>query len=254
MPKRKKLKTLSINPLNSGDSPFLKNSQTVFGHAVNSVSSFYTIYQKIRKGSGAGSTTHEEQDLLRAMLVFACSGLDAVVKQLIKDVLPEIINRDIEGKGARQEFRKFVERRMKRVNLCEGDEKVSKEEKIPALDTNFIAHVLTSNEPKTALLSFLQDYLLGDSLQSRDQLLKAAAHFAITRDQVLADPETTKTAFDIRNNIIHEMDVDLSTKGQGQKKRRVRGAPDMVKYCENVLNIGVCFINVVTERIYGHSS
>lgn len=246
--KRKKIKTLNINLLRTGDCPFLKNTQTVFQHAVNSVSSFYTIYQKLRRGRGAGSTTHEEQDLLRAMLVFACSGLDAVVKQLIKDSLSEIINRDADGKGARQEFQKFVERRMKRMNNSEA------EEKIPFVDTNFIAQVLTSNEPKTALLRSLRDYLLSDSLQSRDQLLKVAAHFAITKDQVLANFDMTKTVFEVRNDIIHEMDVDLSGKAKGQKKRRGRGESDMVEYCENIFNIGVCFINVVAEKIYDNPS
>ncbi len=244
---RSKVKILNTASINKGDFPLLKNSQIVFEHAVHSVSSFYKLYQKGRKGS-AGSTSHEEQDLLRAMLVFACSGLDDVVKQMIKDSLPKIIQQDIEGKGARQEFQKFVERRMKRVNSAEGAEKTL------IVDTSFIAQVITSNEPRATLLRFLQDYLLEDSLQSRDQVLKVAAHFAITKDQVLADPETTKDAFDIRNDIIHEMDVDLSGKGKGQKKRRVRGAPDMIKYCENVLNISVAFINVVAERIYGHTS
>lgn len=246
--RKKKNKVLDINSLMPGDFHILKNTQIVFQHAVNSVSSFYTIYQKLRKGRGAGSTTHEEQDLLRAMLVFACSGLDAVVKQLIKDSLPDIINLDIEGKGARQEFQKFVERRMKRVNNNEIDEK------IPSVDTNFIAQIITSDKPKTMLFNFLQSHLLSDSLQSRDQLLKVAAHFAITKDQVLKDFGMTKDVFEVRNDIIHEMDVDLSGKAKGQKKRHGRGESDMVKYCVNILNIGVCFINVIAERIYGHTS
>ena len=37
-----------------------------------------------RRATG-GNTTNEEQDLLRAMLVFAGAGLDAAVKRLIQD-------------------------------------------------------------------------------------------------------------------------------------------------------------------------
>jgi len=40
------------------------------------------------------------------MLLFACSGLDAVVKQLIQDTLATVLDHD---EGAQREFKKFVE-------------------------------------------------------------------------------------------------------------------------------------------------
>jgi hypothetical protein len=38
-----------------------------------------------------GMSTDEEQDLLRAMLVTAAPGLDAMTKQLIRDALPKVV-------------------------------------------------------------------------------------------------------------------------------------------------------------------
>src|SRR3989344_6108243 len=160
-----KFKKLKIASLQDNEFSELRNAGIVFTYAVNSVNNFYEIYRRNRTGS-KGSTTHEEQDLLRAMLVFACSGIDAVVKQLIKDSLPKIIQKDLTGHGARQEFQKFVERRLRKANLIDG------EEKILSLDTNFVAQVLTSNEPRTELLGSMQKHLSADSLQSLDQLLK----------------------------------------------------------------------------------
>lgn len=243
---KKVFKRLKVTPIKEGEFPLLKSSSTVFEHANESVSSFYKIYQIIRKGHGAGSTTHNEQDLLRAMLVFACSGLDAVAKQLISDCLQKVIESDKEGNAARQEFKKYVERRMKNFST-ENNIKSS------TIDTNFIAQILVSDQPKIELIKSLQKNLSDNSLQSLDQLLRVAGFFAITKDQILKDSENTEKAFKIRNDIIHQMDVNLNAKSQGRKNRKVRGLTDMLKYTVNILNVGSNFINSVTEKIYSNT-
>jgi len=244
--KKSLIKQININEIAelATDMTELKNAIIVFQYALDSVNSFYKVYQMNRKGS-KGSTTHEEQDLLRAMLVFACSGLDAVVKQLIKDSLNKVIEKDDQGKGARKEFQKFVERRIKRNDIADDGNKQFQ------IDTNYIAQVLTSPDPKIKLLSSLQKYLSDDSLQSRDQLLKAAAHFAITKDQLLTDADMTQKAFNIRNEIIHEMDVDLNEIAKGRKKRKMRSSSEMVGYANNIANVALNFINMVANKING---
>lgn len=242
--KKSEIKIIKTKPLYAGNLIELKNAAVVFQYTVDSVNNFYRVYQESRTGS-KGSTTHEEQDLLRAMLVFSCSGLDAVVKQLIKNSLEKVIEKDLSGVGARKEFQKFVERRIKKVTINNDEDKPLQ------IDVNFVSQVLTSLEPKKELLRSLQKSLTDDSLQSRDQLLRAAAHFAITKDEMLTDSEETKTAFDIRNDIIHEMDVDLEASSQGKKKRKMRGAPEMIKYTQNILNVGCSFINTVNQKING---
>jgi NADH dehydrogenase FAD-containing subunit len=58
-----------------------------------------------------GTPTDEKQDLLRAMLIFATAGLDSMVKQLITDALPSVIEIDL---GATAMFKKYVERRLEK--------------------------------------------------------------------------------------------------------------------------------------------
>lgn len=229
---KKIIKEIKVDSINNKEIKELKNAKTVFEHANNSVNKFYELFQN--RGSTVGSTTHSDQDLLRAMLVFSCSGLDAVLKQLIKDALHRVIDKEV---GAQQEFQKFIERRIKKGTVEDRDKMI--------IDTSWIASIFASTIPRDYLIETLQENLLNDSLQSRDQLLKVAAFFAITQKEVLQDPEATKEAFNVRNEIIHEMDADLN----GQKKRKQRSSKDMVKYCKNILQIGSCFINIVQNKI-----
>lgn len=228
----KEIKKIQVSIIIDGKSKELKNTKIVFKHAIDSVNKFYELFQN-RNGT-RGSTTHADQDLLRAMLVFSCSGLDAVIKQLIKDTLPKVLDKD---PGAQQEFQKFIERKMKKGGAEEREKLV--------IDMNWIASIFANATPRIYLIKELQKQLLKDSLQSREQLLKIATHFAISQTDVLHEAETTNKAFEVRNEIIHEMDTNLS----GQKKRKQRKSIHMVKFCENILEVGRYFIDTVQKKI-----
>ncbi|MFN2405715.1 MAG: hypothetical protein ABR594_06645 [Pyrinomonadaceae bacterium] len=100
------------------------------------------------------------------MLTFASSGLDSMVKQLIRDTLRNVINAD---KGAAEMFRSHIEKRMRK-----GDE----------LDYKLLATLIATDEPRNAMISDLIEILCGGSLQSKDQLLKVAAFFNIPSAQL----------------------------------------------------------------------
>ena len=51
------------------------------------------------------------QNLLRSMILFSCSGIDAVVKQLILETLDSVIERDI---GAQNQLKSFVAKKIKK--------------------------------------------------------------------------------------------------------------------------------------------
>jgi hypothetical protein len=68
--------------------------------------------------------------------------------------------------------------------------------------------------------------------------LKVAAHFALTKDEVMANDKVTQEAFTARNQIAHEMFIDL----QSRKGRRERNYEDMVRWCENIAEVSRCFI------------
>jgi hypothetical protein len=85
--------------------------------------------------------------------------------------------------------------------------------------------------------------LIADSLQSRDQLLRVAAHFALTMGDVMASSAVTQQAFIARNQITHEMDIEG---GLGQRERSY---DEMVKWCENIAGVSRRFIECVGEKI-----
>jgi hypothetical protein len=95
----------------------------------------------------------------------------------------------------------------------------------------------------------LQEGLVRDSLQSVDSLLRVASNFAIAEKDILKDRGETEKAFNIRNQIIHEMDADL--RGQKSiKDRNQRTEKTMYKYSEIILKIGNNFINSVYKKIH----
>ena len=224
-----KVEALSV----SEDRVELRNAVLIHKRAVDAANKFHALFLKLRVGS-KGTSSHDEQDLLRAMLVFSCSGLDAVVKQLINDALPSVVEYD---EGAHKEFLKFVERRLKKGLPLDEKDRASGSQQV--LDMVLLADLLANRNPRKTLIDLLTTNLTAESLQSRDQLLKVAAHFALTRDQVIGDDSVTKEAFRARNEIIHEMDIDLS----GHKKRRQRAYDVMVRYSENMLSIASRFIS-----------
>lgn len=98
----------------------------------------FDIVRSSRKAKGA--PTDEEQDLLRAMLLFAGAGLDSMIKQLTRDALSRVLERDL---GAQKLFQEFIERRLR--------QRETGAERIVTLDTKFVAYILSDPSPRAAL-------------------------------------------------------------------------------------------------------
>src|SRR5690242_2085324 len=87
-------------------------ARLIFEHAQASHDAFGKAFEilKRERGGKRGMTTDEEQDILRASVVFAAAGLDAVAKQLIRDAVPVLLDSDpkvLEG------LETFVSRRIR---------------------------------------------------------------------------------------------------------------------------------------------
>lgn len=218
----------------------LENACTVFEHTFESSSNFLNLYNKSRKGK-SGTTSHPEQDLLRAMLLFVCAGLDSTVKHLIEDNLNLIIEKDI---NAQREFEKYVEKILKKNNR-----QIDISFNNNSVDLRLISEVIASSKPRDLLIKKLKRSLSDNSLQSLDQILMVASHFAITSQELLINKtaEEIKKTFDVRNEISHEMDVDLT--GKSHKKRRERTCDDMRKHAYNILSISFNFIKSVDSHL-----
>ncbi len=202
-----------------------QNAFAILCNTHDASSSFLDIFEETRTARKAvGAPTDEEQDLLRAMLTFASAGLDSMFKQLIRDALPHVILRN---EGARAQFRTFVEKRLSRRD---------------ALDNKLLADVLTSPDPRSVLIAELVSELVAASLQSKEQLLRAAAYFNIPSVDINATPDRLVDIFAARNQIAHEMDIDFN---QPNRSRRPRRKKDMIQYASELLRVA----NVLLTRV-----
>jgi len=110
-------------------------------------------------GPAKGTLKDAEQDLLRAMLVFSGAGLDAVLKQLIKDALRSLADRDT---SVQTGLETFATRQIRDDNVLSD----------AASGRKCLGQVLAFPNPQRKLLDLYILDLTGDSLQSPDQVMK----------------------------------------------------------------------------------
>lgn len=193
-----------------------KKAHTILCYAHDSAASLLDAFSVVRKARKAhGTATDEEQDLLRAMLVFASAGLDSMVKQLIRDALPAVVALH---EGALAQLGAFARRRLRGTD--------------GAADVAFLAGLVTSTSPRDGLIAALVDELTGNSLQSAEEVLRAAVHFGMDPTKLPVGPPRMKVIFGTRNRIIHEMDVDFA---HPTRNRTIQRRDDMVAMVNDVL-------------------
>ena len=207
----------------------LLSAHSILTRACESAEALFSAFQTVRKARQAkGTATDHEQDLLRAALIFAAAGLDSLVKQLVRDALLPILSKD---PGAQSQFSDYVQSRLRRVDQ---------------LDLRLLAETLAADQPAVHLKRELLRELTSGSLQSKDQLLRVAAYFAIPAAEISKDLNKLKTVFDARNEIAHEMDILL---GQPNRGRRQRKLETMTEYTSLILNTATAFYSAVEKRL-----
>lgn len=208
----------------------------ILTHTYNTSKSFLDIFGAIRKSKNAkGASTHEQQDLLRAMLLFASAGLDSMVKQLVRDALPVIIN--FGDRGVVQQFENFVSNELKAKSVDVA---------LSNINVKTLASLIVTDSPKNALIQRLVDSLTFNSLQSPDQLIKVAAYFGIMRNEICKDIRKLQKVFKVRNKISHEMDIDFK---QPRRNRCPRGKEEMIEYTNILLDVAVNFLCIVENKL-----
>lgn len=212
-------------------------AHTVFEHARDSVGGFLRAFEIIRKAQGktVGRTGHTEQDQLRAALVFAAAGLDSTFKELIRGTVRHLALFDA---GVRRELETFVSRQLR------GDG----EDPETSFGSKFLAKVLISDVP---LEGVIEEYVLdltGSSLQSADQVIKTLKALGINPQDLVANVNELKTIFSIRNQIIHELDVNLRAQ-QGQRNRTDRSIVEMTAYTNTLLDVAHRTLEVIEAKL-----
>lgn len=173
-----------------------------------SSASFLEAFQASRKGKKTGTTTDREQDFLRAVLVFASAGLDAMLKQLIRDTLSHVIS---SSPGARKQYHGFIEAQIS------PDRKDGRQ---------VLAKALGSESPQQVMINHLVDDLTSSSLQSVNQVMRVAGHLDIPTGNITKDVAGLQKIFHMRNQISHEMDVDFTKKNRSRRQRAKKAIID----------------------------
>lgn len=197
-----------------------ENSKIILQTAKDTVESFFKMYEEI------DDNENKKQDLLRAIILFSCSGIDAVIKQLINDALETIIMID---DGAENNFKSFVEKKIK--NNIENN------------NSKLLSEIFTSDKkPKETLIQVLKKELTANSLQSAEELSRVASFFNIKTMNI----EDIKKVFYVRNQITHEMDIDMDSENLN---RRVRNKEQVKEYSRKIFELAEYYIKDVDKKL-----
>ena len=203
-----------------------QNAYSILCSTHETVSSLFNLYKSLITKKPQDEITEQEQDLLRAILIFATSGIDSMIKQLIRDTLALVIQKD---DGAASVFSLFVEKEMSRKD---------------DLNIKLLTGALISGAPKEHFINHMIRNLTSNSLQSKDELLKIASYFNISSSVLTKDFPLLKKIFDVRNQIAHEMDFDYIS-----QSRRRREESDMISYTTEILRIAQIFLQEVDTKL-----
>jgi hypothetical protein len=200
----------------------LQRAYQIVVYAHDTAESLLSGFNSLGQARGRGAPSDEQQDLLRAMLVFAGAGLDACAQQIVRDALPRLVE---DHADARKALVGFAARRLRR----ESDSEVA------GIDARFLAELLIG-DPERNLIEALIDELTGSSMQSVEELKRVAAHLGVVGDKPLMRAiEGTRDAFRVRNRIAHDMDIKI-TSGRG-RNRTLRKRADMVRDANTLLEV-----------------
>ena len=205
------------------ESSIFYDEYNILSKTIESVNSFNALYKAGRSGA-KGASTHEQQDLYRAMLIFACAGLDVFVKQLVKNKLPQLLEVDSE---VQSKFKDYVKRGLKK------DEKEI---------LNTVALALIDQTPRNIFLNEYIKDMTGESLQSIEELRRVSAASGLDTKKIFSGEKmnTIRDAFTTRNEIIHEMDININesaSRTTGYRTRRQRKAPTMEDHTKSILDL-----------------
>jgi hypothetical protein len=186
--------------------------------------------RKKEKGRAAvGRTSDQDQDLLRAMLVFACAGADAATKALIEDALPALADRHPEVQA---QVATFTARYVSESGVVTAKQ---------------VAHLLSHRvSPREAIIEKFVGDLTGGSLQSPDELQKVRAALGIEDKDLVNRINGLRAAFAARNEIIHELDLNPVTERWARRQRPLAG---MVSFANGVFAVTSGLVQAVTHSL-----
>lgn len=211
-------------------------AQRFLAGAYDSVEALLQTLEAIRairreeRGDIRGRMPENEADLLRAAVVFTGAGLDATLKQLIRDTLPHLLE---ENEQAHSKFEAFAADRLGTGEIA---------------DATVLARYLTAPNPRDRLIEDYIYKLTGSSLQSAEEVQQVAGALGINSKDLRKRIAGLRELFVARNEISHELDLQAPEK-QGDRSRRTRSMPKTISMCHEGLEVGQLIINGVCDLL-----
>jgi hypothetical protein len=163
------------------------------------------------------------------MLVLALAGLDSTMKQLVRDAVPKLVGRNAATDQALDDFA------VRRLGELDRER-----------DKKYLVRLLRAPAAEDLLIIDLVDDLTSDSMQSVDQLLAVCSVLGVHDREMVESVRSLRDAFDIRNRVIHEMDINFAATN---RNRTSRTRASMVRETNRVLEVTRTIVEAVDELL-----
>ena len=159
------------------------------------------------------------------MVVFAGAALDSSLKWLIRDALPELLERG--DTAAQSAFEGYAQNQL-------------------ANDPKEMARLLTLASPRDGIIQNLVTERTKNSLQSWQELSTVAGYFGVVKEigYTVGD---VRPAFECRNLIAHELDVDFGSSRPTNRRQHSRNT--LVDYANVLLGVTSNLVEAVDRRL-----
>jgi hypothetical protein len=196
--------------------------------------SFHVVRTAPGDKDGRGRLKEAEVDLLRSALVLAGAGLDAVLKRLVRDALPELLAVGSTNVLADKAFRSHVSTQVRN--------------KAPS--TSWTEAILDA-DPRQAMICLYVEERTQGSLQKEKDLRAIRGALGVS-DQAITDQQIAELRLFLtaRNQVAHDLDIkDPDDETWGPRYRRA--AKTVVDQCDQVLELAGAFVDAVSGQLGG---
>jgi hypothetical protein len=232
----KSFKLIKLPPLYEHE--LTKPAQFKLWAAFNTVHSMYfnmnlsrALWRDLEKKDHRGRVRESDADILRAAITFAGAGLDASLKQLIRDTIRPLIEINT---SCLTKYHEFVDR-----HLASGE----------AVHRKHLRTVLVDERGSSAALVELYEWdLTGDSLQSAQQVQEVCGALGVNDKSIrrrLQEGECLDKMFRARNAIVHQLDL---VPGASDERTR-RSIEQAREFSREALDVTQLIINEVGRAL-----
>lgn len=183
-------------------------------------------------GSARGRLREGEVDLLRSAIVLAGAGVDAVLKRLVTDALPTLLESPARHPLATKKYKEHVGRQFRK----EGASK------------SWIDAVL-SDDPRPQMVQLYVEHLVTGSLQNETDLKRVRDALGIEPDELPDDRIARMQGFlTARNQVAHDLDLkrpDDETRGN----RYTRRVPTVISQCDDAIDLTRTYVCLTSELL-----